>query len=212
MQFSRSRTSMRRKVPALLGTTICSGFAFEPSTCSTPTMPALRAVDSVRFRPFGRQSRIITQIDDDLPGFGINVYRDRKRDPVRRTGKGIEARPASDAPCRERRDLRRHHAFGIIEPLGDKAFHRVRAKGGAELLQPPLGEPYGTENRKVVTVPDIEATDATLRHPNDVADLAVVLLYAHTRKNQGAFLIGRPAPWACTSSAKHFRNRPCALS
>ena len=77
-----------------------------------------------------------------------------------------------------------HRALGVVEPLADERLDRLEPVPLDHLMDPPLADPGRADGRQVVAVPDLRDPDPPFAHPDDVVDVAVVLLDPDAGKDQ----------------------------
>ena len=90
---------------------------------------------------------------------------------------------------RQGRDRPRHALLGIVQPVLDEGRDGFGAERRAELLEAPLANPRGTDQREEVAAPLLGHPNAPLAHADDVVVDRSAPLHEHTREDQRPFLV-----------------------
>ena len=82
-----------------------------------------------------------------------------------------------------------HPPLAVVEPLTPEEVEAIPADLAAERKDFTFADPRRADHRKEVAAPLRGNTDAHLAHPDDVFDVAIVLLDLHGGKDQRAFVV-----------------------
>ena len=157
----------------------------------TPISAEVLDVDSVRFRPHGRQSRIVAEVDLDLRPLGIHRDLRLERNALldARQRHGVVDVVSGARAGRQRPDRCAHALLAVVEPVGDVPVESVPTDLIAHSEQLAFADTGGPDHPEVVAVPVLGHADSGRAHANHIVDVAVVLLDLHGREDQRPFLV-----------------------
>ena len=181
-QPSRSKTLIRRNVPALRGRS--SG-----SALSTPMTAPLVEDASDRLNPAGTQSGLSRRSTVIRPASGSMSTTTLTGMPSSMPGSGSCELVAISRPCGQPADGRGGQPVGVAEPRGDELPQGGDPVPAGQLVQPPFADPGRAQRGQVVAVPDLRHPDPALAHPDDVRHVGAAALDPDAGEVQPAFLV-----------------------